>query len=419
MSKDLSTRQGRSSGFLRRQCADILKGGLPLLYKKIWYLIPAIPFLPLVLLARAIRPFITIRIGDIVSYRIGHFAMTPELYLSERDIANTKERVIDLFFLGGRVANHQLDKMWRRTLRISRFARYAYICNDLVPGGRNHIVPIQSASDLSGVLEKTKVHISFTREEEAFGRQGLKQFGLPDHASFVCAHGRDSGYLDYALPSAAPEGWGYHDYRDTLINTYIPAAEYLANGGYFVFRTGIAVKEPLDTTNPKIIDYANKGRTDFLDIYLGANCHFFICDTAGMWGVPGIYRRPIAWVNYIPLQYAPTWSSRDVFIPKKLWSIERRRFFTFNEILSTGMGRFSMSEQYAQGDIEVVDNTPDEIASLVIEMDQRLNGTWRAAEGDEELQSRFWAMFPPLTPDHVFRSRIGSEFLRQNQELLD
>ena len=69
-------------------------------------------------------------------------------------------------------------------------------------------------------------------------------------------------------------------------------------------------------------------------------------------------------------------------------------------------------------------NTLDKIAMALqtlqpaIEMDERLNGTWETTGEDKELQQRFWALFGSdklKSPD----LRIGTEYLRQNQYLLD
>ena len=81
-----------------------------------------------------------------------------------------------------------------------------------------------------------------------------------------------------------------------------------------------------------------------MDIHLGAKCRFFLGDTAGIYAISRIFRRPVAWVNYIPLDYAPTWSPSDLFIPKKLWLREQRRFLTFREILESEVGRFGETE---------------------------------------------------------------------------
>ena len=60
----------------------------------------------------------------------------------------------------------------------------------------------------------------------------------------------------------------------------------------------------------------------------------------------------------------------------------------------------------------------EEIRALALEMDDRLNGAWKPAEEDEELQSRYWSLFKS---DEITRveTRIGAEFLRQNRALLE
>jgi len=408
----------RFLAFLRGQLAQIRRGGIAVLWRKATYVLAPLPFLPLVLLIRVLHPWISIRFGLLISYRIGHFSTNTELYLTQRELTETKRPVLDLFFLDGAVSNQQLKKMWSRTLRISRFARHAYVCNKLLPGKENHIVTLSAAWDVEGILENTRPHISFTTEEEQQGQRELKQLGLPDDTPFVGIHARDSGYLEYAFPSEEPGRWRYNDHRDSSIHSFVPAAEQLAMKGYYVFRTGVAVKEALNSANPRIFDYALNGRTDFLDIYIGAKCHFFICDTTGMSNIPMIFRRPTAWVNFVPMELAPTWNSKDLFLPKKLWLVDGHRFLTFQEILSSDICRFYTDEKYARLGIEVIDNTREEISSLVLEMEQRLSGTWQTNEEDEELQPRFWALFSPRYPKRVFRSRIGAEFLRQNQELL-
>ena len=92
---------------------------------------------------------------------------------------------------------------------------------------------------------------------------------------------------------------------------------------------------------------------------------------------------------------------------------------TFTEIFKSGAGKLLHTEQYEKLQIELIENTPEEIADATLEMHERLNGTWETNEEDEELQKRFWEMLPKSELHGEFRARIGTEFLRQNQELLD
>lgn len=92
---------------------------------------------------------------------------------------------------------------------------------------------------------------------------------------------------------------------------------------------------------------------------------------------------------------------------------------TFHEILMSGAGRFCRSEQYQQLGIEPVENSPEDIVAIVLEMEERLNQTWQETEEDRELQHRFWSLFKFSDLHGVFLSHIGADFLRKNKELLD
>lgn len=372
--------------------------------------------LPVVLLMRIISSVILIRIGNLECNRIGHFAFQTELYLCRRD-QEGKENQIDIFYCYPPVCNNQLEIMWSRLLNISKIARYVDSYNRMIPGGKKHIIVLPEARDTDGYLARTPAHLSFTAEEEEAAHETLSRLGLPDDADFVCFHTRDSEYLNNAYCHA---DWSSHDFRDSSIQDYIPAVQELSRRGFYAVRMGAVVKEKLDYSDPRVIDYALNGRSDFLDIYLSAKCRFFICSTAGIYALPTVFRRPVAFVNLVPLEYAPTWGPDDLFIPKLLWLRSEGRLMTFKEIIASGAGRFLETCDYTNHDVEVVNNTPDEILDLAMEMDERLKGTWETTKDDEELQKRFWSyirrgnLHPP-----VIVSRIGTMFLRKHMDLLD
>ena len=414
----LNSSDGRFIRFIRRPAGEIYIGGWPALLREgLVFLALPLAF-PVVLIIRALRPLVLIRFGQLASERIGHFAANTELYLCERDAGMDSQRAIDVFYHTYQVCNQQLKKMWDRTLHVSHLACPLDSLNRLLPGGESHVIPWPPSGDrdIHGLLPRTPVHLSFTPEEERRGLASLRGLGIPDGAPFVCFHARDSAYLSAVQPK---KNWHYHEYRDSNIHNYVPAAEELTRRGYFAIRMGAIVKEALPSTNPMVIDYATKSRNDFLDIFLSAKCRFALGCPSGITCIPMIFRRPVAYANFVPLEYALTWGPNDLFIPKKLWLLEERRFLTFREILSSEVGRFLQSEQYEQMGIEVVENTPEEITALAVEMDERLKGTWQTTEEDEELQRKFWSLFKPSELHGTIVSRIGAEFLRQNRELLD
>jgi putative glycosyltransferase (TIGR04372 family) len=374
-----------------------------------------LPSAPVILLVLFLRPVILVRFGMLLSGRLGHFSVNTELYLCEQAAGSSVRRTFDVFFHFSPVCNGQLKKMWNRRLHVSPLARWPHWLVSRLPGFGAHVIQLPTDRDLRGLLDSIPAQLSFTGEEETRGRLALGQLGIPENAPIVCIHSRDSGYLDGALPNG---NWGYHDYRNSNVQTFIPAAEELARRGYFVVRTGAMVNEALDTKNPRILDYATTGRQEFLDIYLGAKCQFYLGDRCGYDGVCMIFRRPLVLVNMIAMELMATWGKDYLFIPKKLWLRNERRFMTFREILGTGVGRFNQTQKYAQLGIEIVDNTSDEISAVAMEMDERLKNTWSTTEEDEELQRQFWTHFKPSDLNGVFRARIGAEFLRQNRDLL-
>jgi len=415
--------------FIRHQASEIHEGGWPVLLRKArTFLMPLyrlllslllLPFWPVVLIVRALRPFILIRFGPLRSKDIGHFAGNTELYLCRRDAGMDHQHAFDIFYHQQPVCNQQLKIMWERILHVSRLARPVDIVNRALPGGKKHVIPEPPRADfdIHGLLLRTPLHLSFTPEEERLGLEGLQAMGIPEGAPFVCFHARDSSYHDTTAPK---RNWRHTDHRDSSIHNHVPAAEEMTRRGYFAVRMGAVVKEPLQTTNPMIIDYATKYHSDFMDIYLCARCYFYIGDQSGLDSVAVIFRKPVANVNLSQFQRAKTWNPDNLFITKKLWLREEHRFLTFREIFDWHLDDVQLASQYQQLAIEPVENTPEEIKALAMEMDERLKGTWQTTEEDKELQKRFWSIYKPNKLFHgKILAHIGAEFLRQNRELLN
>ena len=272
---------------------------------------------------------------------------------------------------------------------------------------------------------RSRMHLSFTEKEERLGQAGLRELGVPVGAPFVCFHARA---MEYKGRDTGHE-WSAHlnqderlrGYRNTSISNYVPAAEELAQRGYFVIRMGAVVNEPLKTTSPMIIDYATIARSDFMDIFLCAKCSFFLGGTSGLNAVPRIFRRPVVYDNSVPLCESQLLACvpGGVLIPKNLWLREEHRFMTFPEFLAAWPERFDGTKHFEHIGVDVIENTPEELLDVAVEMDERLKGKWQTTGEDQELQQRFWSLLEVKEPNQEWRPRMGAKFLRQNRELLD
>lgn len=425
---------------LKKHIQQIKKGGVITFLKKLKSLISLILQIPIyiisiptVIVIRLIRPWFLIKWLELNSSRIGHFAKETELYCCERDagINTPSQRYLDVFYLRKYVCNRQLEKMWRRTLiilpawlifplfKVNRFI------NIFVQSGNYHEIRVHFADrDVHNLLERFEPHLSFTDDEETKGRKILTEFGIPGNARFVCLLVRDSGYLDRHKENEPYERWSYHSYRDGDIDKYVLAAEELAKRGYYVFRMGVNVLKPLKSSNPKVIDYANlKIRSDFMDIYLGAKCRFCISTLAGFDEIPVIFRKPIAYTGHVPIAIIETHNKETLILTKHHINKRNQKELTVSEIFSSNVATSFYTNEFKKNEVELKENSPEEIKDLVIEMDERLNGSWNETEEDRLLQKKFWSIFNNNTKKlnlekslhGKIKSRFGAKFLRENK----
>jgi len=351
---------------------------------------------PVVLFLRLIRPWVLFRFGCINSEIIGACVYDSEYYLTEREVE--KEKAIDcLYFQSKYHPNEQWARMVRRHLRINPVFRYLDTANQVIPGGEIHhkVVCVTRSRDIKGYLARTDPHIIFNSEEDTRGRQFLNKLGLVPSDRFVCLIVRDSAYKEKFQTTGTPFGknkdWSYHNYRDSDIDTYEDAAMALAEKGYWVIRMGKVVHKPLKADHTCIIDYANtKFRSDFLDIWLMANCFFCISGSCtGLDEVPRIFRRPAVYVNFLPLQLLVTYD-HVMSVPKHLVWQETNKQLTLSEYLNHS---YHYSKQYEDAKISVKDLTAEEICQAVMEQEAKLTGKWHRSDADQQYQDRFWKIF--------------------------
>lgn len=415
--------------FIRRQIQQVQQHGPSALYPKIialsriiarWLLnILLLPIIvPILLVVRILHPIIPIRLGRLRGERLGHLVLEPEFYLCERDLGMHGSRTYDFFYFTQPPCNRQIYRMLKRLIWISPMIRPLYEVNRWLPGAQKHTVPLRSSRhEDGGLLDATQPHLSFTYDEELYGRNLLKDLGIPCDKPFVCFIARERSYLN----SRFVQDFSYHDYRDANIENYLVAADELSKRGNYAIRMGAFVTKALDTTNPMIVDYAKRARSDFLDIYFFSKSRFLISSNSGSCAVAMAFRRPIAFVNVAPFLALDSTTPHEhtLFIPKKYWLLKERRFMTFREILQAGADQLYLSNQYRELGIELVENSAEEIRGLTIEMDDRLNGVWQSSEEDVALAGQFNGILQELRQHKMRLPAIGADFLRQNRSLLD
>jgi len=388
--------------------------------------------LPLSLISLSIiillTPFIRVRIGFLRCDRYGHFAANTELYLCEKDLYVNKitNTTLDLFYYPKPVCNKQLAAMWERKIHV--LPRFLMRPLDLLIRSFHSLSYYRAYEakggdrDIDDLLYNTNKHLEFTPEEIETGEKELLKMGLNSNSKFVFLAVRDSSYL------MSKGGWGnHHDYRDCDIDNFVLASEELTSRGYFVIRMGALVNKRIKTSNPKIIDYAANGmRSEFMDIYLSSRCEFVISTGTGLEAVAvWCFRKPYIELNFSPATHLSTFMSNSLNLLKHHVLKKENRVLKLHEIFSTGVGWCMESNCYNEKGIELIENSPEEIRDVVLEMVDRIEGIWKEDEEDGFLQKKFWNIFPTdvIAPNGVplhgkIRSKYSAKFLRDNREWL-
>lgn len=265
------------------------------------------------------------------------------------------------------------------------------------------------------IAEKHPPILKLSNEDYERGWHCLKSLGVPEGAWFVCLHARESGWHEDRNSSS-------ERFRDTDINTYSLAIKAIVDAGGWVIRIG----DPSMTPLPKmhhVIDYAHSSaKTDWMDVFLCAQCRFFIGTSSGMFSLAMAFGVPLVMTNFLHGQAIYYFSSKDIFIPRTCWSKNENRTLSFSELISPPIGMFATQFYYEKFGLEVIDNTPEEIRDVVQEMLARFNGSFAYADEDENLQKRFRAMIETCSESYgdkeVVNARIGRDFLRKYASLL-
>ncbi len=252
--------------------------------------------------------------------------------------------------------------------------------------------------------------LSLTDYDRERGWQALREAGIPEDAWFVCVHCREGGQLGFLQGQT---------HRDVDVDNFIPAIEEITKRGGWVIRMGDASMKPISAMK-NVIDYAHLNiKSDWMDVFLCASCRFFFGSNSGLSNLSSVFGVPSAITNIAgPVSAVLLYGPDDIGIPKLLSSLKEQRHLSFKEIFSSSIGNIREDSLFDAHGIRVVDNSPEDIKAVVIEMLDRLDGKIQYSDEDERMQEDFKSLMNPSHFSYGAISRVGRDFLRKYQYLL-
>ena len=370
-----------------------------------------------------VRPVILIQVHKVKDWRIGHFATNTEItrLKTVEHNKNNRKKLITIYYFGSKVAsNISLGEIWSQSLPSVR-GHWGWLLNAITSKLANMNSSTDSTNiDLSGFLLTENKPILALKRSRRSEIDLIKNLCKGD--SFVCLNVRDFAFMS----ATRTRDMSYHNYRNSDISTYVAAAEALAEMGYTVFRMGALVKDPLVSKHPRVIDYATNGmRTEFLDIFLGAHCSFCVSTGSGWDSVPTIFRRPIMFVNHLPIFGSSAITLPIMLYPKLLVDQRTLTAQSLTELIQKDLVTASNTAAYANAGVEIRDLSSEELVEAVTEMAQRVEGTFVETPEQKEMQAKLkhiLSTHPKLQPTpnyYPIRAEFASCFLSRYPNFLD
>jgi putative glycosyltransferase (TIGR04372 family) len=349
--------------------------------------------------------------------QVGHLAADFDSYFKYQLLSHRK--VIPVLLCAGRKpANDALLAHWPRNFHVIRSRWICWLLRplmsfpDVVDSLSGYCSVLRGASRTYDVQSRWAdraplFHLS--EAEIARGEAELRVLGIPEGAWFVCVHSREGGY-------APGDEWA-NSYRNTNISDYTEAMRAIVARGSLCIRVGDPTMRPLAPI-PGVVDYArSSSKSDWMDLFLCARCRFFLGNSSGLFVLAGIFGKRSALANMTPLGSAYSPFPGDISIPKLLMDAQGRMLPLPNAFAGEA-SEFRLTPEFVERGLRQVDNTPQEIAELAIEMMDRLDGHVEDEPDDADLQERFRALIQPHHFCWHASARIGRDFLRRHRALL-
>ena len=406
-----------------------LKSKLPPRFQKYasFGIIPKIILLPFALITvtgfALFRPLILIQIHKVIDWRIGYFAINSEITRSKIIDYNNHhaKKLLTIYYFGRKVpSNNFLYEIWTRNLPSVR-GHWVWLLNAIT----SKLANINSSTD-SNCIDLSGSLLSENKPILALKRKHRSEIDLIKNLcngdSFVCLNVRDCAFMS----ATRTRDMSYHDHRDSDISTYVKAAEALAEMGYTVFRMGAIVKEPLISRHPRVIDYATNGmRTEFLDIFFGAQCNFCISTGSSWDSVPTTFRRPIMLVNHLPTFETSNITLPITIYPKLLLKTKSPITLSIKALTEQNLVTPHKLAAYADAGVQIRDLSSEELVEAVTEMAQRVEGTFVETPEQKEMQAKLkhiLSTHPKLQPTpnyYPIRAEFASCFLSRYPNFLE
>lgn len=367
------------------------------------------------------------RLCNLRTERTGHLMLEPDLYFTSLLVGKTARAYERLVFIPSfNVCNEYLLDLIGRivvpglSVRILSSQLAAKIGHLLLrsPLLKNHCLSIALNNEGYGAVLDAPCLLLPTESELSLLNSWLSNhYNYNEANPCILLHNRDAAFLP---------GLYYHRCRDFAPNAFFPVIKKYSESFNFIRGGSIAI-EPLPENLEGCIDMPFTKHSDLTSILIHHKSLFYFGSDSGIFSISLGFRKPLAIINFPPNIYGKFRNNncfRLGFIPKKMINKYSRSYIGLVEMYERNLVNFWSSSHFADADIELVDNSEEEVLQFFEESLSIYQNQFDKSPIYTEEQEEFWRIVAHYEPDNFQGDLIkenffvGTGFLRRNHFLL-
>ncbi len=132
-----------------------------------------------------------------------------------------------------------------------------------------------------------------------------------------------------------------------------------------------------------------------------ANCQFTVSTGTGLDEVTNAFRKPICYVNYLPLVLFNSYNPKTLTTPKTLLDPITKNPLSLEDIIQN----YADLDAYHNKDILYVENSEIEIMDAIKEIKQKIDSNWHLNEEEVMIRNKFLKILKNWKNVHTYHSR--------------
>lgn len=394
-------------------------------------LIKLILVLPFLIILIFVRFFIKIKIVEIETRAIGHYAASMEIFLCEIKKEIHGSNNIYIAFKNKFIANNFLYKKIKKNFIVLPrvilqplflFFNINYIyelfgkkfISEYRHWTKNYTYkkPFQNV-DIYNVLPKTSPTITFDEDEIKLGKKKLKEINLNTEDEYVCFHFRTP---HYQIRKKIIKEFKYQN-RDIQNYNYFKVTDYLARRN---IKSVLIGEEMKNIKNNKNMIYYNNSfiKNDFLDIFLLSKCKYLIGNSSGMTLAPILFRKKVMYINvpHIHTLYQKDSIYNPFMLIKKFKSLKTGKYIHYAEVFEKKLAEINFVDDLNKLGYDLEDNSEEEILYSCRELEMSFENQ-QDDYYDAKIHENFNNLLIKYGSPKLKNSKISSYFLSKNINL--